>query len=218
MDKKRLLSEMGIIHIGLIIVLGGMLFAKWTNTVAAASGATPLAPGLVLSQQTDETDPAKEAAGSRHIIHEGHAPTFLFVLSSEGGAFANDTISLTDVSSRVTYFSDRPNLIAGHMSMDEFLEMWNSGNDSFKKDPPNAALSVVSANGTGVPIIEIFDPKLSGDTLTFKTRVISGEVPASMGPVSVFVDTVVVARRGYRGAAVAVRGPYGGGAVAWRRY
>jgi hypothetical protein len=131
--------------------------------------------------------------GRQHTLDEGKAPTFLFVISAKKGTFKNDRIVLHDISHQVVYFSDRPQRIAGNMGIPEFLEMWNSGDDSFKKDPPNAALSIVTRNGIDNPVIEISDPAVEdGHSLSFKVKVLAGEVPQSMGPVSVFVDAVVV--------------------------
>jgi hypothetical protein len=131
--------------------------------------------------------------GRQHTLDEGKAPTFLFVISAKKGTFKNDRIVLHDISHQVVYFSDRPQRIAGNMGIPEFLEMWNSGDDSFMKDPPNAALSIVTRNGIDNPVIEISDPAVEdGHSLSFKVKVLAGEVPQSMGPVSVFVDAVVV--------------------------
>jgi len=135
--------------------------------------------------------------GRQHTLDECKAPTFLFVISAKKGTFKNNRIVLHDISHQVVYFSDRPQRIAGNMGMPEFLEMWNSGDDSFKKDPPNAALSIVTRNGADNPVIEISDPAVEdGHSLSFKVEVLAGEVPESMGPVSVFVDAVVIHRAG----------------------
>ncbi len=141
----------------------------------------------------------KDNEGPQHTLHEGKAPTFLFVLAAKKGTFKKGRLVLHDIASQVVYFSDRPNRIAGNMNIAEFIEMWDSGDDSFKKDPPNAALSIVERGGINTPVIEISDPKVEdGHSLSFKTKVLTGKVPRSMGPTSVFVDTVVVHHVGRR--------------------
>ena len=48
------------------------------------------------------------------------------------------------VNQQTLYFSDRPERIAGHMKMAEYLAEWAKaeGPDNFSTDPPNAILSV----------------------------------------------------------------------------
>jgi hypothetical protein len=48
---------------------------------------------------------------------------------------------LEETSPFVTYFSDRPNRITGAIPLDEFLNFWHHGVDSFQADPPNVSVS-----------------------------------------------------------------------------
>ena len=75
------------------------------------------------------------------VISSKENPEFLYVLSATSGSFEGDTLTLRDVP-LVIYFSDRPNRIAGHMSLKKFVKLWGKGKNSFKKDPPNATLSI----------------------------------------------------------------------------
>jgi hypothetical protein len=215
MSNTRIIKTSALMLLGAGFALGFMVLNRQDHPASAAPVEAATVAVSALGQA--KAAPASvEAPGPGHILHDGQAPTFLFVLSSEDAQFDNDTLTLGNISSHVVYFSDRPHRIAGHMGIDEFIEMWSSGDDSFKNDPPNAALSILSKNGADTPIIEILDPKKSGHALSLKVKVIAGEVPKSMGPVSVFVDTFVMARRGPFGAAAAVRGPLGGRAVGIR--
>ena len=59
-------------------------------------------------------------------------------------------------------------------------------------------------------VVELRDPELKGDELSYNIRVLEGEMPAQGGPVSVFIDIIGmpltplsyagVARRSYRRA------------------
>ena len=57
---------------------------------------------------------------------------------------AKSTFRLVKVNQQTLYFSDRPERIAGHMKMDQYLAEWAKaeGPDNFSADPPNAILSV----------------------------------------------------------------------------
>ncbi len=89
-----------------------------------------LVPGLVFAE---------------HVIDDSKEPRYLFVLSATSGSLKGDTLTLNGVPN-VIYFSDRPLRKAGHMSLSNFIEMWNKGSDSYKADPPNATLSVLTKN------------------------------------------------------------------------
>ena len=183
--KTKILLTIGaLVAVAVVIYQSGVLDGRSGHDMSLIPQA------YAKAEQTADT-------GRQHTLDEGKAPTFLFVISAKKGTFKNNRIVLHDISHQVVYFSDRPQRIAGNMGIPEFLEMWNSGDDSFKKDPPNAALSIVTRNGADNPVIEISDPAVEdGHSLSFKVEVLAGEVPESMGPVSVFVDAVVIHHAG----------------------
>ena len=57
---------------------------------------------------------------------------------------ATSTFRLVKVNQQTLYFSDRPQRIAGHLKMADYLEEWTAkaGKDNFGEDPPNATLSI----------------------------------------------------------------------------
>ncbi len=77
-------------------------------------------------------------------------PAYLFVLEGRNavlkpmgkpGTFEL-TVPLRKPNQLVTWFTDRPNRDAGHMSVKTLASLWRQhGDDSFKSDPPNVALS-----------------------------------------------------------------------------
>ena len=73
------------------------------------------------------------------------------------------------------------------------------GSDSFAKDPPNATISVLSAEGDAVEdaVVVLKSPKLEGDKLTFEVTVLEGGLSKATGPASLFIDWF--AARGYGG-------------------
>ena len=83
---------------------------------------------------------------AEHAINDSKNPAYLLVISGTSGSLVGNTLTLNGVSN-VIYFSDRPNRVAGHMSIAKFTEAWSQGADSFKKDPPNATLSVLTKTG-----------------------------------------------------------------------
>ena len=91
---------------------------------------------------------------------------------------------------------------------------------------PNATVSVLSKAGDSVhdAVVELRDPHLDGEKLTFDVRVLVGDLVGADGPASVFVDIIGlpftplsvagVARRSarraywYGAAAAAAAAPY----------
>jgi hypothetical protein len=86
--------------------------------------------------------------------------------------------------------ADRPVRVAGHLPTQALLEEWTVG--SFAKDAPNATVSVLSKDGASVrdAVVELRDPHLDGDRLTFDVRVLEGNLAGADGPASVFVDII----------------------------
>ena len=48
-----------------------------------------------------------------------HEPAFLLVQSSQGFSYDGDRLTVHGTSPTTTYFSDRPDRIAGHMSLED---------------------------------------------------------------------------------------------------
>jgi hypothetical protein len=83
-----------------------------------------------------------------------------------------------------------------------------SGKDSFLKNNPNATLSVFSGDNVSDLVVELSNPQLSGDDLTYDARILEGSPPANGGACALFIDIIGmpatpmsyagVARRTYR--------------------
>jgi hypothetical protein len=127
---------------------------------------------------------------------------------------ATQTLRLRGVGQQTLYFSDRPNRIAGHVTMAEYLQQWTpeAGPDNLGADPPNATLSVYAPGqpDNSIAIVEISDPRVDGADLVYRYRLIEGVVPATGGATSLFIDKVGAGGgvgAGYHGVGVGARGP-----------
>ena len=132
----------------------------------------------------------------------------LFVQNAKNVTFSEGKLVLRGVNSVTVCFTDRPARMAGHMQTSQFVPLWSRGKDSFLKDNPNATLSVFSGDNVTDLVVELSNPKLSGDDLTYDTRILEGTLPAEGGPCALFIDIIGmpatpmsyagVARRAYR--------------------
>jgi len=118
----------------------------------------------------------------------------LFVQNAQGVDVAADgrTLTLKGLSPTTLFFSDRPVRIAGHYLTGEYLQFWKAGPDSFLKDPPNATLSVFEKGKDELSdvVVTLRNPRLSGNDLSYDIAVISGMLPKSGGPASLFIDII----------------------------
>ena len=123
-----------------------------------------------------------------HVIDESENPGFLFVMSAVSGSCDGETLTLTGVPA-VVYFSDRPYRIAGHLSVEKFVELWGEGADSFAADPPNATLSIYDDSGDINVVIEITGtPDISSESVVFPVKVLQGDLPDMISASSLFID------------------------------
>jgi hypothetical protein len=99
-------------------------------------------------------------------------------------------LTLRNVSPSTLYSSDRPERIVGHMTTDAFVENWRMGPNSFAEDPPNAVLSFVDfdAEAPSDAVVVLRDPQLALPDLGYAIEVLEGEMPASAGPCTLFID------------------------------
>ena len=170
------------------------------RSVVAVVGMATTSLASIAAAQTPPTPAAPKEAD------------FLFVQSAKGMTFnkAKSALTLTGVNPVTIFFTDRPERIAGNMKTTRFIPFWSEGKDSFKSNPPNADISIIEGAELKQVIVELRDPVLSGEDLTYSVKILQGDMPATGADVSVFIDIIGrpwtpvsyagVARRTYRRA------------------
>lgn len=104
-------------------------------------------------------------------------------------------VSAEDVSPVTVFFSDRPERIAGNMNTAEFVTFLSMGKDSFLSNPPNADLSILEGEKLQQVVLELQNPALPGDSLTYTVnKALRGDMPATEADVSVFIDVIGMPR------------------------
>ena len=114
----------------------------------------------------------------------------MFVQVAQGASASDGTLTLHGIGPSTLYFSDRPERVVGHMTTREFVEDWAIGPDSFAEDPPNAVLSFMKPDA-GAPsdvVVVLREPQIDQTDLGYSVEVLDGEMPASAGPCTLFVD------------------------------
>jgi hypothetical protein len=107
-----------------------------------------------------------------------------------GMAYADGRLTLTGIAPTTLMFADRPQRVTGHVPSEEFLDSWGDGDDSFADDPPNAVLSTFSDDEVNDVVVVLQEPALDGDRMSYKVEILDGEMPASGGPSSLFIDVI----------------------------
>jgi hypothetical protein len=114
----------------------------------------------------------------------------LFVQSARGMAYGDGVLTLQGTSPTTLLFSDRPDRITGHIPSEEFFDSWGEGDNSFADDPPNAVLSIFSEDEVNDVVVVLSDPALDGDKWSYSVDILDGEMPASGGASSLFIDMI----------------------------
>ena len=118
------------------------------------------------------------------------APRFLYVQNAGSMILSEGTLTLKNVAPTTLFFSDRPRRIAGQMRTQAFIKHWDKGSNSFKATPPNATVAVFTdASKVTDAIVEISEPRFDGANLSYKAKVLFGELPAQGGELSLFIDS-----------------------------
>lgn len=141
-------------------------------------------------------------------------PMFMFVHTADDVKAdpAAGTLRLVNVNPQTVYFSDRPERIAGHMTLVDYLKEWTEGKDNFGQDPPNATLSVYEGGSqeNTLAIVELTDPVVDGADLIYSYKSLGGTMPTSGGATTLFIDAIGIGGGvgvGYHGVGVGLRGP-----------
>ena len=142
--------------------------------------ATPL---LGCTPKASQERPEEEAKAE-------HEVEYLFVQSAHGATLADGVLRLSGVSPATIYFSDRPDRITGHVPTEKLISHWGAGDHSFKADPPNAALSILTGPEPQEIVLVLKDPRIEGNQLIYNVDVLEGKETASGGACSLFIDTI----------------------------
>jgi hypothetical protein len=114
----------------------------------------------------------------------------LFVQSAQSMSYEDGRLTLHGIAPTTLLFSDRPDRVTGHVPSEEFLDSWGEGDDSFADDPPNAVLSIFQADEVNDVVVVLSDPALDLDDMSYSVEILDGDMPASGGANSLFIDVI----------------------------
>jgi hypothetical protein len=162
-----------------LIVIGGVVtviiianpFTTYASPPSPAPSASPVITWTAGGKQSKNVD-------------------VLFVQNAKNVNLSNGKLVLRGVDPVTVCFTDRPARMAGHMQTSRFVPLWSQGKDSFLKDNPNATLSVFSGDNVSDVVVELSNPQLSGDDLTYDARLLDGTPPANGGACALFIDII----------------------------
>ena len=119
-----------------------------------------------------------------------HEIEALFVQTAGGMAYADGVLTLKGMAPTTLLFSDRPDRITGHLTSQDFFDSWTVGDDSFADTPPNAVLSIFTETEIIDVVVVLTDPALDGDQMSYSVDILDGDMPASGGANSLFIDRI----------------------------
>ena len=153
--------------------------------------------GIIIANPfTTYAEPPTPAPGENPLItwtatgKQSGKVDVLFVQNAKNVAFNNGKLVLQGVNPVTVCFTDRPARLAGHMQTSRFVPLWSQGKDSFLKDNPNATLSVFSGDNVSDLVVELSNPQLSGNDLTYDARILEGTAPTNAGACALFIDII----------------------------
>ena len=175
----KLRSNPQLTKITKLIVIGGALtviiitnpFTAYASPPAPAPSASPVITWTATGKQSKNVD-------------------VLFVQNAKNMSFSEGKLVLRGVNPVTVCFTDRPARMAGHMQTSRFVPLWSQGKDSFLKDNPNATLLIFSGDNVSDLVVELSNPQLSGDDLTYDARLLEGTPPANGGACALFIDII----------------------------
>jgi len=118
---------------------------------------------------------------------------FDFVQTATSGSFKDGILTLNGIGKTTIFFGERPNRDVGEIPYDEFVQSWGAAKESFAADPPNASLVTHNGGQAGIAIVELSEPVLAGDAIRYHVKLLSGDLPESIGPASLFIDPGFIA-------------------------
>lgn len=140
-------------------------------------------PLLMRSARAAQTGAGKSQQSEEEV-------QLLFVQTAQGATLADGVLRLSGISPATIYFADRPERIAGHEPTEDFVAEWGAGENSFKADPPNATLSILTGPEPQEIVVVLKTPRLQKNDLVYDVDVLEGMKTAAGGASSLFIDTI----------------------------
>jgi hypothetical protein len=154
------------------------------------------AGSIIANPSTTYSAPQTPAPGAKPLItwtasgKQSKNVDVLFVQNAKNVTFNKGKLVLRGVNPVTVAFTDRPARMAGHMQTSRFVPLWSQGKDSFLKDNPNATLSIFRGDNVSDLVVELSNPQLSGNDLTYDARILEGTPPANGGACALFIDII----------------------------
>ena len=103
---------------------------------------------------------------------------------------ASGVMTLYDVPTQTMFFTDRPNRVVGNVPTSAFVTRWTTdkGPNGFATNPPNAAVTVFQPDGAKTAIVELSNPRLDGNKLSYDVKVLQGISSTQPAEGVVFID------------------------------
>ena len=148
------------------------------------AGSVVCAASLMSFSQADESD----KVGKKKLVN------YLFVQNATQTTLKDGVLTLKGVSPHTLYFSDRPDRIAGRITVADFVKEWSQGKDSFKKNPPNAVLTVLEKPEAKDIVVVLRNPRLKDGSLMYDVQVTDGDKDVTGESCSLFIDVIGMPR------------------------
>ena len=146
-------------------------FDRRTSRAITRHGADACPSSDLVAAMADRTVTYAEGAATE--AGGTPAPSLLFVQNGTGGTLSETTLTLTDVSSKTGYFSDRPYREAAQVPTEEFIALWDEG-EPFAEDPPNADFTCTVDSEVVNYVVELTSPSLVGGDLSYDVSFLGG--------------------------------------------
>ena len=103
---------------------------------------------------------------------------------------SSGVMTLYDVPTQTMFFTDRPNRVVGNVPTSAFVSRWTTdkGPNGFATNPPNAAVTVFQSDGAKTAIVELSNPRLDGNKLSYDVKVLQGISSTQPAEGVVFID------------------------------
>ncbi len=123
---------------------------------------------------------------AENVIDDLKNREYLFILTADTGIFKDGKLTLKGTPI-VAFYALGVKEDDGHFFSEEFVNMWDTKAVILKADPPNGTINILDEKGSYSAVMEFSEPEATVNTVTFKARVLEGDIPASFNSTSLFL-------------------------------
>ncbi len=144
--------------------------------------------GATAAEKSAAAERSAAAEQSAAPEKSGENSRMMFMQTATSTTYKDSKLTLSSPST--VYFGDKPAPMAGHMSNQSFVKLWDSHKEAMEKNPPKAIMQCFGSDTGKAEHMEVTleNPRMENANLVYDVNAVNGTLPAKATQVAFFIE------------------------------